>query len=89
VIAVIDWEYARYADPLSESLLVGLLAREAGDPEREAFLTGYGIDRAALDEAFWIRQGIYRGITEGWELTDSARLERSVGYTQAKRVRLE
>jgi aminoglycoside phosphotransferase (APT) family kinase protein len=74
ISGVIDWEYARYADPMSESLLVGLLAREPRDAERVAFLTGYELDPAALDEAFWIRQDIYRGIAKGWVLTDAARL---------------
>lgn len=75
ISGVIDWEYARYADPMSESIVVAVLARPAGDPEREAFLAGYALDVARLgDPAFWQRQRIYRGIALGWERTDAARL---------------
>lgn len=73
----IDWEYARYVDPLSESILVELLARPDDDPDRCAFLDGYGLDTGALaDPAFVERQEIYRGIVAGWAATDAARLER-------------
>lgn len=79
IAGVIDWEYGRYADPWSESLLVGMLARPGDDPERAALLAGYGADPAMLaDPAFRQRQAIYRGIAEGWALTDAARLHRSV-----------
>jgi aminoglycoside phosphotransferase (APT) family kinase protein len=89
IAGVIDWEYARYADPHSESLLVGMLARPEGDPARAALLAGYGLDPTLLtDPAFWRRQAIYRGIAEGWALTDAARLEQ-VNLVQVKRQRVE
>jgi hygromycin-B 7''-O-kinase len=75
IVGVIDWEYARYADPWSESLLVAVLARPEDDPERAALLAGYGADPALLaDPAFRQRQAIYHGIAEGWAVTDAARL---------------
>jgi aminoglycoside phosphotransferase (APT) family kinase protein len=76
ITGVIDWEYARYADPHSESLLVSMVARPDGDPDREAFLRGYGLaDDLLADPSFQARQAVYRGIAEGWALTDAARLE--------------
>lgn len=75
IAGVIDWEYARYADPWSESLMVGMLARPQGDPDRAAVLAGYGLDPAVLAQpVFQQRQAIYRGVAEGWALTDVARL---------------
>jgi aminoglycoside phosphotransferase (APT) family kinase protein len=78
IAGVIDWEYARHVDPWSESLLVGMLARPKDDSDRAALLTGYGADPAVLaDPAFRQRQAIYRGIADGWTMTDAARLHRS------------
>ena len=78
ISGVIDWEYARYVDPHSESLLVAMVARPEDDPERQAFLAGYGLDAATLDDpGFRARQAIYRGIIAGWTETDAARLGRS------------
>jgi aminoglycoside phosphotransferase (APT) family kinase protein len=75
ITGVIDWEYARYVDPWSESLLVGLLARSEDDSDRVALLAGYGADPEMLaDPAFRQRQAIYRNIADGWALTDAARL---------------
>ena len=77
ISGVIDWEYARYADPLSEIVIVGLLARPEDDPDRQAFLQGYGVDAHDLTEpSMQARQSIYRGVAEGWAITDAARLAR-------------
>ncbi len=85
ITGVIDWEYARYADPWSESLLVGMLARPEDDPERADLLAGYGADPAMLaDPAFRQRQAIYRGVAEGWARTDAARLT-AAPLVEAKR----
>ena len=66
-----------------------MLARPEDDPERAALLAGYGVDPAALaDPAFQQRQAIYRGIAEGWALTDAARLK-SPSHIQAKRRKLQ
>jgi Ser/Thr protein kinase RdoA (MazF antagonist) len=74
IVGVIDWEYARYVDPHSESLLVAMLARPEGDPDRAALLAGYGFDPALLaDPAFRQCLAIYQGIADGWALTDAAR----------------
>ncbi len=78
ISGVIDWEYARYVDPWSESLLVTMLARPEDDPDRAALLAGYGFDPALqADPAFRRRQAIYRSIADGWALTDAARLNHS------------
>lgn len=75
ISGVIDWEYGRYADPLSESLLVDMLARDWNDPDRIAFLEGYGLEAGTIRHPAIIeRQEIYRGIAQGWEVTDAARL---------------
>lgn len=76
VSGVIDWEYARYVDPWSESLLVAMLDVPEDDPARAAVLAGYGADPALpVDPAFRQRHAIYRGIASGWALTDAARLK--------------
>ena len=81
ISSVIDWEYARYVDPMSESLIVAMLARPVDDPERTAFLAGYELDEGHLvDPAFWQRQQIYRRIGLGWELTDAARLTAMIRF---------
>lgn len=74
VSGIIDWEYARYVDPMSESVVVEMLARPENDPDRAALLDGYGITQEELgDSAFWQRQRIYRGIAHSWAVTDAAR----------------
>ena len=83
IVGVIDWEYSRYADPWSESLLVAMLARPEDDPERAALLAGYGVDPAALaDPAFQQRQAIYRGIAEGWAQREVMRGQIAEGFDQ-------
>ena len=75
ISGLIDWEYSRYVDPLSESIVVELLARPEGDADRVAFLDGYGLDERALaNPTLWRRQEIYRAVAEGWSLTDAARI---------------
>lgn len=72
---IIDWEYARYADPMSESIVVELLRRSEVDPDRDAFLAGLGIDGETVNHTdFLIRQDVYRGIAVGWQMTDAVRL---------------
>jgi aminoglycoside phosphotransferase (APT) family kinase protein len=89
IVGVIDWEYSRYVDPWSESLLVDLLARPEDDPERAALLAGYGFDQSQLaDPAFRRRQAIYRGIADGWAITDAARLE-PMSRIEVKRRKLQ
>lgn len=80
ISGMIDWEYGRFADPLSESLLVELLQRPEQDPERMAFLAGYWVSPEILRGAAAIRrQAIYRGIATCWALTDAARLSGTQG----------
>ncbi len=85
IAGVIDWEYARYVDPWSESLLVTMLAGPEDDPDRAALLSGYGAEPEELaDPAFTQRQAIYRSIADGWVLTDAARLK-TLSHIQAER----
>jgi aminoglycoside phosphotransferase (APT) family kinase protein len=75
ITGLIDWEYARYADPLSEGFVVDLLSRPLDDPQRGAFLSGYGFDEAMANQpSHQARQMIYRRIIAGWATTDAARL---------------
>lgn len=75
ITGLIDWEYARYADPLSESFMVDILRRPVDDSQRVAFLSGYGFDETlASDPSFQIRQAMYRRILAGWATTDGVRL---------------
>lgn len=77
ISGIIDWEYARYADPMSESIVVEMVSRPEDDPDREALLEGLGIGQEELGESgFWQRQEIYRRIAAGWALTDAERLLR-------------
>jgi aminoglycoside phosphotransferase (APT) family kinase protein len=79
ITGLIDWEYARYADPLSESFIVDLLGRPVDDSRRAAFLSGYGFDGdMANHPVFQARQAIYRRIIAGWATTDVARLAQDV-----------
>lgn len=72
IVGLIDLEFARFADPMSESTIVGLALLPPDDRLCEAFWTGYGPlgmppgreRRAALDAA----------IALGWIATDLARL---------------
>lgn len=71
ITGVIDWEYGRYADPCSEGLLLDMIDRREDDPDRIAFLEGYGPFDSSPAAA--TRRKIYRGITLGWGTTDAVR----------------
>lgn len=73
ISGAIDWEYGRYGDPGSEGLLVEMLTRSEENPDRMAFLDGYGaFDDGPLARP---RRNVYRGIGIGWELTDAVRCD--------------
>lgn len=72
ITGIIDWEFARFADPWSESTLVShwlrMLPYAAGQP----FLATYG--PCPTDPAFAIRMNLYGATAFGWWVTDMARL---------------
>ena len=69
ISGIIDWEYGRFADPLSESVFTG----DAGatDDELAAFCEGYGCPPATRPAE--ARLAIYRLVSLGWYVTDLAR----------------
>ncbi len=74
ISGLIDLEFGRFADPLSESLIV-MFGLEPPAPEFEAaFWQGYGSFPVAPGGN--VRSLIYQGIALGWVLTDLARLGR-------------
>jgi len=74
ISGLIDLEFGRFADPLSESLIV-MFGVEPPAPEFEAaFRQGYGPFPVAPGGD--VRRLIYQGIALGWMLTDLARLGR-------------
>ena len=69
VSGLIDFEFSRFADPISEGLLLGMLERPDQEPEREAFLGGYGL----MSELSGIRLDVSRLLNQAWRLKDEAR----------------
>jgi hypothetical protein len=67
ISGLIDLEFARFADPASEGLLLDLLGRS--DPAAMAFFAGYG-GRPAIPS---IRQEIAHSLNHLWWITDEAR----------------
>ncbi|MGC4189865.1 MAG: aminoglycoside phosphotransferase family protein [Thermomicrobiales bacterium] len=73
IVGLIDLEFARFADPLSESAieLFDLMPPDARF--RNAFWKGYGLVETPLGSD--IRAAIYSAIALGWVATDLARLD--------------
>lgn len=69
ISGLIDFEFARFADPISEGLLLGMLDRPDQDGERAAFLEGYG----GRSDVSAIRLDVARLLNQAWRLTDEAR----------------
>ncbi|MGB3330556.1 MAG: aminoglycoside phosphotransferase family protein [Thermomicrobiales bacterium] len=72
IVGLIDLEFARFADPLSESLLGELDAMPPTDPARVAFWRGYG--PFATPPGAGRRAALYAAVGLGWTVTDLARL---------------
>jgi len=78
ICGLIDLEFGRFADPLSESLIVNM-ALDPPDPSfQAAFWQGYGplSIPAPPPPGNDVRALIYEGIALGWFITDLARLGR-------------
>lgn len=71
ITGLIDFEFARFADPYSESVFIedGLLPSDDG--RLAALCAGYDCERATRDSAF--RALVYTAIAVGWGITDMAR----------------
>jgi aminoglycoside phosphotransferase (APT) family kinase protein len=68
ITGLIDLEFARFADPLSEGLLLDVLQRE--DEEARAYLEGYG----GRPDSSPVRLEIATRLISAWAETDRARL---------------
>jgi hypothetical protein len=75
----IDYEFGRFADPLSESLLLSLALDRP--TEAEPFFAGYG--PVPDDETTRWRMRLYQAIVLGWSAGDQARLGRDAAATIA------
>ena len=71
ISGLIDLEYARVADPVSEGLVLEMLQRS--DAEAKAFFEGYGWNLDASD----LRIDVARRLQAAWEITDRARFRNS------------
>jgi len=72
IIGLIDLEFARFADPMSESTIVGFDLTPPDPRFRDAFSAGYGpVDAPPGRER---RAALYAAIALGWIATDLARL---------------
>ena len=70
ISGLIDLEFARFADPVSEGLLLEML--QCSDQDSAAFFAGYGSDFEASE----IRIDIAKRLLAAWNITDKARLAR-------------
>ena len=80
ISGLIDLEFGRFADPLSESLIVMFALDPPAPAFADAFWQGYGSFPVAPDSN--VRSLIYQGIALGWMLTDLARVERRSEFAE-------
>ncbi len=71
ITGLIDMEFARFADPYSESIFIADALQPQRDPMFNIFLEAYGAERP--DRDFRIRNGIYQLVAIAWWVTDAAR----------------
>jgi aminoglycoside phosphotransferase (APT) family kinase protein len=71
ISGLIDFEFARIADPVSEGLVLDMLQRS--DADAKAFFDGYGWDLETTD----VRIEVARRLQAAWDITDKARLRKS------------
>lgn len=74
ITGLIDMEFARFADPYSESIFVAAALQPQRDPMFDVFLEAYGAERP--DRDFRIRSHIYQLVAIAWWVTDAARRNR-------------
>jgi aminoglycoside phosphotransferase (APT) family kinase protein len=71
ITGLIDFEFARFADPYSESVFVDEALLPSNDGRDVALCEGYGCDRPTHDDL--LRKQIYTMIAIGWTVMDMAR----------------
>lgn len=74
ISGLIDMEFARFADPYSESIFVAQALQPQRDPMFDEFLDAYGAERP--DRDFRIRCYIYQLVALAWWITDAMRRHR-------------
>lgn len=74
ISGLIDLEFARFADPYSESIFVAQALQPQPDPMFEVFLEAYGAERPDRDAR--LRSLIYQLVAMAWWITDAARRQR-------------
>ncbi|MGB3305253.1 MAG: aminoglycoside phosphotransferase family protein [Thermomicrobiales bacterium] len=77
ISGLIDLEFGRFADPRSESLIVGMALDPPPATFRQAFREGYGPFPEPPGSE--VRASIYQAISLGWTLTDLTRLGQREG----------
>lgn len=79
---IIDFEFARFADPLSEHLLAQAVVADADDVALVAFREGYG----ALPEIVGaeVRQAIHGALDHAWNITLAAFQQRETAALMAE-----
>lgn len=74
ISGLIDFEFARFADPASESVFIDTALLPSHDGSDVALCEGYGCARPTHDDQ--VRTRIYTALALGWMATDLARLQR-------------
>lgn len=74
ITGIIDMEFARFADPYSESIFVAQSLQKQRDPMFDAFLDAYGAERPDRDAR--VRGHIYQLVALAWWITDAMRRHR-------------
>lgn len=74
ISGLIDFEFARFADPWSESVFIDEALTPHHDGRDVAFCEGYGCARPSRDDV--VRRHIYMAVALGWIVTDLMRLNR-------------
>lgn len=75
ITGILDLEFARFADPYSESIFVAQALQRQRDPMFEEFLEAYGAERP--DRSARIRGLIYQMVAMAWWITDAMRRHRT------------
>ena len=74
ITGLIDMEFARFADPYSESIFVAQALESQRDPIFDVFLEAYDAERP--DRAARIRSYMYQLVALAWWITDAMRRHR-------------
>lgn len=74
ITGLIDMEFARFADPYSESIFVAQALQKQRDPMFDVFLEAYGAERPDRDAR--LRSLIYQLVAIAWWVTDAVRRHR-------------